>query len=196
MVMEQLSYFITKHKYVGNQLQHECAQCIFPVIPHGRGKVEGWSECRSRWQATLDSFTAIFSLSSLCFSFDLQNLSLTCFIFFCLLFSHLTFLLNNFCLVEFVLLVWGFVIFRAEVLKKKDSCCLFLVLFTSNKIATASLQRTSLSSMHSEKIAPHEVTTTLCRWSCSRFFWKADTVGLWWHTHNSLISSLLTTFSS
>lgn len=25
MVIEQLSYFITKHKYVGNQLQNECS---------------------------------------------------------------------------------------------------------------------------------------------------------------------------
>lgn len=43
----------------------------------------------------------------------------------------------------------GFVIAHAEKFKKKDSCCLFLVVFISHKIMVASLQRTLPFTMHS-----------------------------------------------
>lgn len=117
------------------------AQCLFPVIPHGRGKVEGWSECRSRWQATLDSFTAIFTLSSVCASLWSSDLEFN--MFHLLSFTVFTF---NFpfkwLLLGGVCISMGFFIFHTEKFKKRDSCCLFLVLFTSSKIPTALLQRT------------------------------------------------------
>lgn len=36
--MEQLSYFITKHKYVGNQLQHECCTMLISSNPPRPGE--------------------------------------------------------------------------------------------------------------------------------------------------------------
>lgn len=95
------------------------AQCIFLIIPHNSAKVEGWSECRSRWQATLDSFTAIFcSFKCLCFSFDLQILSLMFHLLSLTVFKF-NFPSYNFCWVEFVLST-GLVTSHIVQSKKRD----------------------------------------------------------------------------
>lgn len=117
------------------------AQCIFLIIPHNSAKVEGWSECRSRWQATLDSFTAIFcSFKCLCFSFDLQILSLMFHLLSLTVFKF-NFPSYNFCWVEFVLST-GLV--TSHIVKSKtERPLLSSAWFTSNKIPTTSLQRIS-----------------------------------------------------